>query len=80
MSEYCNLRAHIAAHDLYLASCNNERKLTPQQFAESLQILLNCKYESPLIFGCHDSVNKKHLSLSVRKNVGWFSSEIIVKI
>lgn len=80
MSEYCNLRANIAAHDLYLASCNNERKLTPQQFAESLQILLNCRYESPLIFGCYDSVNKKHLSLSIRKNIGWFSSEINVKI
>lgn len=80
MSEYCNLRANIAAHDLYLASCNNERKLTPQQFAESLQILLNCRYENPLIFGCYDSVNKKHLSLSIRKNIGWFSSEINVKI
>jgi len=80
LSEYCNLRANIAAHDLYLASCNNERKLTPQQFAENLQILLNCRYESPLIFGCYDSVNKKHLSLSIRKNIGWFSSEINVKI
>jgi hypothetical protein len=75
-----NLQAHIAAHDLFLASCNNERKLTPQQFADSLQILLNCKFETDLVFCCHDAVNKKHLSLSVRKKEYWFSSEIIVKI
>lgn len=80
MPEYCNMRAHIAAHDLYLASCNNERKLTPQQFAENLQILINCRYDSPLLMGCHDAVNRQHKTLSIRKSVGWFSSEIIVKI
>lgn len=74
------MMAHIAAHDLFLASCNNERRLTPQQFADSLQILLNCKFETDLVFCCHDAVQKKHLSLSIRKKLGWLSSEIIVKI
>ncbi len=80
MPEYCNMRAHIAAHDLYLASVDQSRKITAQEFAHNLQILLNCRYDSPLIFGCHDSQLKQHKTLSIRKNIGWFSSEILVKI
>ena len=80
MPEYCNMRAQIAAHDLYLASVDQSRRLTPSEYANNLQILLNCRYDSPLIFGCHDSQLKQHKTLSIRKNVGWFSSEIIVKI
>ncbi len=80
MSDYCNMRAHIAAHDLYLASVDQSRKITAQEFAYNLQVLINCKYDSPLLLGCHDAVNKQHKTLSIRKNVGWFSSEVIVKI